>query len=81
MLDARKALESLRRSGHGLPDDVLMPFVENADLVLLLLLAPQGQRHEAGVRRILAWRNRGCAIWDCRNTRFGNSVQSVRQTV
>ena len=38
----------------ALPDDVLMPFVENADLVLLLLLAPQETRHEDGVRRILA---------------------------
>ena len=56
MLDAReKALESLRAAlDAALPDDVLMPFVENADLVLLLLLAPQETRHEDGVRRILA---------------------------
>ena len=31
-----------------------MPFVENADLVLPLLLAPQETRHEDDVRRILA---------------------------
>ena len=56
MLDAReKALESLRAAlDAALPDDVLMPFVENADLVLPLLLAPQETRHEDGVRRILA---------------------------
>ena len=46
--DVRAALDA------ALPDDVLMPFVENADLVLLLLLAPQETRHEDGVRRILA---------------------------
>ena len=41
MLDAReKALESLRAAlDAALPDDVLMPFVENADLVLPLFLA------------------------------------------
>ena len=56
LLDAReKALESLRAAlDAALPDDVLMPFVENADLVLPLLLAPQETRHEDGVRRILA---------------------------
>ena len=56
MLDAReKALESLRAAlDAALPDDVLMPFVENADLVLPLLLAPQETRHEDDVRRILA---------------------------
>ena len=54
-ISREKALESLRAAlDAALPDDVLMPFVENADLVLLLLLAPQETRHEDGVRRILA---------------------------
>ena len=46
--DVRAALDA------ALPDDMLMPFVENADLVLPLLLAPQETRHEDGARRILA---------------------------
>ncbi len=38
----------------ALPDTILMPFVENSDLLLPLLIAPQREEHREGVRRILA---------------------------
>lgn len=37
----------------ALPDGILMPFVENADLLLPLLRAPQREEHRENVRRIL----------------------------
>lgn len=37
----------------ALPDHILMPFVENGDVLLPLLCAPQREEHQNGVRRIL----------------------------
>ena len=83
MLDAReKALESLRAAlDAALPDDVLMPLWKTPILSCCCCSRRKRRAMKTACGAFWPWRNRGCAIWDCRNTRFGNSVRSVRQTV